>query len=462
MPTRQADGDGGSTDWAPISTPACAPAAAAQLIEAANGIAELDWSSVVGPDLMRLRESLERVTNAVESAEASFVAALDESKEWLFDGHRGVKGCLRITTTRPDSAVTALVSTSKILRRMPVAADAHAAGLIGRRHVALLHSCTASWFGSAFDDAEATLVGWAVEYDWPSFASMIAAWKEAADLRAPSTADEQDQQARVLHHSRSFRGRGLLDGTLTPVAAEILDETLRPIIDELFTADWRAAREKWGDDTTEAHLERTPAQRRHDAFEELCRRAAAWNGVSRARPLYMVHLTIDDLRHALALDAGLPSRPPPPEASMRRFGSGFRVSPTSAVQGIIDAHVRRIVFDADGEVLDLGRSNRFFTRAQKLAMAARDAECVCGCGLRADLCEADHRIDWRFLGETNVRDGQSMCPPSHRRKTADPSWVPPPDPHRRWTIAGLRRRRPGRGRHAPRDATAGGDSGDLP
>lgn len=436
----------GEPEWDSIPPSACAPDALARLTEAMNAVAQLDWASVPATHLMELRETIERLGHAANAVEADYIATLDTSKEWVLAGHRGVKGCLRAVSNRSDADIAREVAASKSVRRMPIAAAAHRVGLVGRRHLAVLHGCTARWYGGAFDDDEARLVGWAVEHDWVTFVRKVEAWKEEADLRTPSAPDETDQQVRSLHHSRSFRGRGLLDATLTPVAAEILDEALRPIIDEMFTADWRAARALHGDDVNECLLERTPAQRRHDAFNELCRRGMAWNGTSRARPLYVVHLTLDDMRHVLQLDAGLPSRPPPSESSMRRFGSGFRVTPTETVRGLMDATVRRIVFDSEGEVLDYGRGRRLFSAAQKQAMAARDHECICGCGLRADVCEADHQIDWVRLGTTDLRNGQSLCPPSHRRKTDDPSWKPPPRPHRHWTIAGPETRRRGRGR----------------
>lgn len=292
---------------------------------------------------------------------------------------------------------------------------------------------------------------WAVEYEWPAFVESLAAWREAADLETPSTDDEADQAARELHHSRSWRGRGVLDATLTPEVAETLDELLQPIVDRLFADDWAAARAIHGDRTVDAKLARTQAQRRHDAFAMLLDRAAM-PGTGNARPLYTVHLTLDDLRHVLALDAGLPSLPPPPERSMRRFSSGARITPTATVRGLIDAHLRTVVFDPTGEVLHLGRLTRWFTAAQKRAMVARDRWCRCGCGLRAELCHADHIIEWvpdrtcDPAGRTDLTNCQPLCPTSHRRKTADSGWQPPPQPDRVWTIAWPRRVRPGRGR----------------
>ena len=58
---------------------------------------------------------------------------------------------------------------------------------------------------------------------------------------------------------------------------------------------------------------------------------------------------------------------------MRRFGSGFRVSPMSTVEGIIDAHVRRIVFDGAPAELAAADLERIYGEPTGPAPQAEDA-----------------------------------------------------------------------------------------
>ncbi|GAA4215012.1 hypothetical protein GCM10023074_68840 [Microbispora amethystogenes] len=63
----------------------------------------------------------------------------------------------------------------------------------------------------------------------------------------------------------------------------------------------------------------------------------------------------------------------------------------------------RIVMDAAGQVLDMGRKVRLATPAQRRAVFARYATCwVDGCPLPATLCQIDHADDWCSGGLTDL------------------------------------------------------------
>ncbi|NLT27190.1 MAG: DUF222 domain-containing protein [Microbacteriaceae bacterium] len=74
-----------------------------------------------------------------------------------------------------------------------------------------------------------------------------------------------------------------------------------------------------------------------------------------------------------------------------------------------------IVLGGDGEVLDLGRRSRFFTRAQRLALVERDGGCAF-CGLPPHLTEA-HHVRWWMLhdGTTDLDNGVLLCTTCHHR-----------------------------------------------
>jgi hypothetical protein len=75
------------------------------------------------------------------------------------------------------------------------------------------------------------------------------------------------------------------------------------------------------------------------------------------------------------------------------------------------------VLGGQSEVLDLGRSRRLFSPAQRKAMAVRDKRCRAeGCTIPAAWCEAHHaKKPWADGGLTDIADGALMCAWHHHR-----------------------------------------------
>ncbi|MBB2742064.1 UNVERIFIED_ORG: hypothetical protein FHR35_001886 [Microbispora rosea subsp. rosea] len=64
----------------------------------------------------------------------------------------------------------------------------------------------------------------------------------------------------------------------------------------------------------------------------------------------------------------------------------------------------RLVMDADGQVLDMGRKVRLATPAQRRAVFARYATCwIDGCPLPATMCQIDHADNWSNGGLTDLK-----------------------------------------------------------
>ncbi|GGO13010.1 hypothetical protein GCM10010116_26210 [Microbispora rosea subsp. aerata] len=64
----------------------------------------------------------------------------------------------------------------------------------------------------------------------------------------------------------------------------------------------------------------------------------------------------------------------------------------------------RILMDADGQVLDMGRKVRLATPAQRRAIFARYATCwIDGCPLPATMCQIDHADNWSSGGLTDLK-----------------------------------------------------------
>ncbi len=66
--------------------------------------------------------------------------------------------------------------------------------------------------------------------------------------------------------------------------------------------------------------------------------------------------------------------------------------------------------------LDLGRTSRFFTEAQRVALATRQHTCRAeGCDRPIAWCELHHRDPWSLGGTTNLDDAVGLCGFHHRR-----------------------------------------------
>lgn len=85
-----------------------------------------------------------------------------------------------------------------------------------------------------------------------------------------------------------------------------------------------------------------------------------------------------------------------------------------------DAELIPVVLGADSEPLDLGRTSRLFSEAQRRAMVVRDGGCVWpGCPAPPAWCEAAHLNPWLPHGPTDLDNGALMCAHHHHRFDRD-------------------------------------------
>ena len=238
--------------------------------------------------------------------------------------------------------------------------------------------------------------------------------RRVLDVIAPTIADAHEEQLLLAEERRgraetrvTFRPRG--DG-VTDVTARVPDhvaDRLRVYLDS-FTAPRRSHLE--GSSLGDVDLLSLP-RRRGEAFCTLLERMPAdrlpvHGGTATS---VVVTIDVDALRNAVGT-AGV--------------STGGAMTVTEVRRLACTANILPAVLGGAGEVLDLGRSRRLFSPAQRKAMAIRDRRCRAeDCDIPAAWCEAHHATrPWTQRGRTDLKDGLLLCS-FHHHRAHDPGWT---------------------------------------
>jgi hypothetical protein len=104
------------------------------------------------------------------------------------------------------------------------------------------------------------------------------------------------------------------------------------------------------------------------------------------------------------------------------LATGTRISAGQARQLACRAGIAPAVLDGPSRVLDLGRTQRLFSPAQRAALAVRDGGCTFpGCDRPPAWCEAHHLRPWSDGGPTDLSHGALLCP-FHHHVVHDHGW----------------------------------------
>ena len=151
------------------------------------------------------------------------------------------------------------------------------------------------------------------------------------------------------------------------------------------TGDWKPLRRRLGEAFVE-YVERYPV----DATPQTA-------GVNAT---IVVTMTLEQLmaEHATAL-----------------LDDGSRMTAGQARRLACEAAIIPAVLGTDSQPLDLGRTARLYSKAQRIALGLRDGGCTAkGCETSASGCHAHHDDPWSRLGLTDLANGRLLCPRHHR------------------------------------------------
>lgn len=121
-----------------------------------------------------------------------------------------------------------------------------------------------------------------------------------------------------------------------------------------------------------------------------------------------VNIDLDDLRR---------------QVGAATLTTGTRISSVELRRLACNHGILPMVFNGSSLPLDMGRSKRLFTPAQRIAIANRDLGCITpGCEAPPGWCEGHHwRERWADGATTNIDDGALMCS-RHHHQAHDQDW----------------------------------------
>jgi Domain of unknown function (DUF222) len=312
------------------------------------------------------------------------------------------------TRTDPRAQAGDLALASALERRWSRLSEAVAEGSVNlpqaRVIAAALEELPATEVGpEAIARAEEALVVYAGTYG-PRELRQLG--RRVLEVAAPDTCEEQEGRALEREERRAAAASGLSlrrigDGT-TRLSGRLPD----PVADRLRTylEAYAAPRRRSGVAGRDGTHRAMPRRRLGQAFAEFLE-----NVDPRRMPLHggdattvLVTIDLETLRSKLP-GVGLVGQEPISAAEARRLACAAQIIP--------------VVLGGRSQVLDLGRSSRLFSPAQRKAMAVRDRCCRTeGCTIPASWCEAHHAArPWETGGRTDLADGALLCSWHHHR-----------------------------------------------
>ncbi|MER3388923.1 MAG: DUF222 domain-containing protein [Microcella sp.] len=239
--------------------------------------------------------------------------------------------------------------------------------------------------------------------------------RDDLDLDGIAEREEARREQRSFRLGRRADGMGYAHWVLDPetfaLVSDVYDRITSPRRREpAFLGDEETSQD--GADGSSVHPaledDRTPEQRASDTFAELLRQGAA---ADTSQLFADAPIGVRMIVAARSLDA--------------RRGRGWiegqpdPISVATVERHACTAGTVTLTVDGDpanaGQPLNLGRERRLFSRAQRLALAARDGGCRWpGCERPPSWCEAHHIEHWqRDHGKTDVADGLLLCRHHH-------------------------------------------------
>ena len=371
-------------------------------------------------DLAALTQRLDGQRRRVEAALATLVQRVDVAGAFAGDGHRSAKAWGRATCNWSGGEAARFLKAGRMLARFDSAAAAAARGDLG---VAQMHALAAAVANPRvvehLDESEALLVSQASVLDYDDYVTMLAHWEALADADGAHGDHERAHRERRAHMS-IVGDRIYFDASGGAAAGVGMLEIFEQFCRAERLADWEAGVKVHGEAMSAHKTERTDAQRRFDAMQAIFEAAAVSSAMPSSEPVVNLVVGYELFEHHLQRALGQrPSELDPTNPAHRcETADGVVIDPHDMLVAAALGHVRRVVLDSGGVILDVGRKQRLFTGALRDAVMLISHRCIWpGCYRPASQCEADHVLPFANAGPTAAANGGPVCGHHNRWKS---------------------------------------------
>lgn len=358
----------------------------------------------------RLVAGIDAAVARLTTARAAVLVAERDGGAWRTSGDPTFEAWRARTSRTGVRAAATEVRRGDALAAMPAVRDAVAAGRVTVEHVDVVAQTAATASppvreALASEQGQAELLAMATRVDAGRFARAAALWAATLDREALDRGHQNQRAARFLHLAETPDGTRI-SGQLDAVAGHRLRLALEAMAGKPAPDD-----------------ERSPEQRRADALESLADAAlgaTAAGGVPVGPRASVTFVMREETWAALRAEKRGGATGTARTTGRTRdttgappatFDDGVPLPPSEVARLLCDCELTRVVVDAEGQPMDLGRTTRLHTATQRRAVTARDGGCFWpGCGTPTRWCEVHHLAWWdRDDGETSVLDGALAC-----------------------------------------------------
>ncbi len=417
-----------------------------RLEEGVDELLAAELEGLTAEEELRLVGRLERLRRRLDAGTDRTAGHLDRSAAFSLDGHKTAKGALVAIGRLSGSEAHGRVRTARALRHLPLVEAAYVRGDIPVAHVrAMSRVASNPRVVEHLPGADPIFARHASVLPHDDFLAVLREWEALADADgADRGADECHERRRAGLVESAINGSWSLEGSFGALQGAAMAEIFEQFERAELLADWTEARDRVGDAAVLGDLARTAAQRRADTLFAIFRRAASVPAGGRA-PEPLVNIVIDQatFEDQLRSAAGEAVEVDPDEAvEGRRCHTvrGTPLRPADVLAAALLGHVRRVIVDRAGAVIDLGTKRRLFTGSardaaflQALLRGPGGLRCLWpGCDAHGGCLQVDHREPAARGGPTDVGNSDAYCGFHNRIK--ERGFEPERTPDGRWVI----------------------------
>jgi Domain of unknown function (DUF222) len=371
-----------------------------------------------GAEARELVAAAEAACRRLGAVQVRLLDEVERTGAFSADGHASAKVMIRHVAKLSNGSAAARQRGARMVPRLADVGAALAAGTLGLDQFDLLGRVFANpRVRDAMVDAQAWFLRLAARLSYADFELEVRQWERLADADGPEPADSGGHENRDVSLVQDFDLSWTLAGGFGALQGAAIHEIFGHYIDAERLTDWEKARAEHGDEATVADLPRRESQRRADALWQVFQDAAK-SGVGTV-PVDFVHNIVwghDTFEEITRRLGGAAPQPLDPATYRCETLDGVPLEPMEAAANALVEKFRRVVVDASGVVIDLGRA-RTFTGGARLAAQLAAPHCLWpGCAVPTSRCEIDHSIDHADGGLTNPGNGAPFCGRHNRWK----------------------------------------------